>query len=219
MSAPLPRKQARQARARATRDAIVQAAAHILEEDGNARLTTNRVAERAGVSIGSLYQYYPNKEAILADLIRDKRAHLLAGMQQAVAEARGAPADDALRALIRAAMVWQVERPALSREVEHLAQRLSLEAETETLSREMAGLVLEVAQRIAPAVGETEARDAVAIVKGLIAAALQDGDPGGEALVDRAVRAARGYLRECSAAMGENPPSRTISVQFDGHTV
>jgi AcrR family transcriptional regulator len=66
------RKNASQERAQATVLAIVQAAAHILKRDGVSGLTTNHVAQAAGVSIGSLYQYFPNKEAIVVALIRDQ---------------------------------------------------------------------------------------------------------------------------------------------------
>jgi AcrR family transcriptional regulator len=59
------RRSPRQARSRATWDAIVEAAAQILERDGAVAFTTNAVAERAGVSIGTLYQYFPDKQAIL----------------------------------------------------------------------------------------------------------------------------------------------------------
>ena len=65
-----PRKLPRQSRAHATVDAILQAAAYILAREGWARLTTNRVADRAGVNIGSLYQYFPSKEAIVHELLR-----------------------------------------------------------------------------------------------------------------------------------------------------
>jgi AcrR family transcriptional regulator len=58
-----------QQRSQDTVEAIVAATAHMLGRDGPARVTTNRVAERAGVSIGSLYQHFPNKEA-LALLVR-----------------------------------------------------------------------------------------------------------------------------------------------------
>jgi AcrR family transcriptional regulator len=63
----------RQARARATVDAILLAAAHILRSEGPEKLTTNRVARLAGVSIGSLYQYFPNKQALL-DVLRERYA-------------------------------------------------------------------------------------------------------------------------------------------------
>ena len=60
------RRRPRQARSRATWEAIVEAAAQILEQYGAAAFNTNAVAERAGVSIGTLYQYFPDKQAILA---------------------------------------------------------------------------------------------------------------------------------------------------------
>jgi len=66
-----PRKTPRQERSRLTVDAILMAAAHILKTEGPERATTNRIAEKAGVSIGSLYQYFPNKEAIVA-LLRER---------------------------------------------------------------------------------------------------------------------------------------------------
>lgn len=60
------RRNPKQERAQATVEAILEATFHILEEEGEARLTTNRIAERAGVSIGTLYQYFRDREAILA---------------------------------------------------------------------------------------------------------------------------------------------------------
>jgi AcrR family transcriptional regulator len=63
-----PRKRPLQARSRATVDAILQAATYILVTEGWQQLTTNRIAERAGVNIASLYQYFSNKEAIIAEL-------------------------------------------------------------------------------------------------------------------------------------------------------
>jgi len=73
-----PRKPPRQERSRETVRAILEAAARVFEEQGVAGATTDRIAERAGVSIGSLYQYFPSKEAILATL---GRCHLLAGWE------------------------------------------------------------------------------------------------------------------------------------------
>ncbi|KAA6171526.1 TetR/AcrR family transcriptional regulator [Pseudomonas veronii] len=65
-----PRKIPAQARSRATVEAIMQAATYILTQVGWEGLTTNAIAERAGVNIGSLYQFFPNKEAVIAELQR-----------------------------------------------------------------------------------------------------------------------------------------------------
>lgn len=69
-----PRKLPRQARSRALVDAILDAAARILAEQGREALNTNMVAEKAGVSIGSLYQYFPNREAIIA-AVAERHGH------------------------------------------------------------------------------------------------------------------------------------------------
>lgn len=63
------KKEPTQSRAKATVEAVVVAAAQLLAERGYAALTTNHIADRAGVSIGSIYQYFPGKEAIIARLL------------------------------------------------------------------------------------------------------------------------------------------------------
>jgi len=75
--APKPRKQPVQDRSAATVEAILEAAIRILADDGWARLKTTRVAARAGVSVGSLYQYFPNREAIAEAIVRDRTRRLL----------------------------------------------------------------------------------------------------------------------------------------------
>lgn len=81
------RKAPRQARSRATVEAVIEAGARILSQEGWAGFTTNKVAEAAGVSIGSLYQYFPEKIA-LVDAVR--RRHL----EESLAAVRGASAPD-----------------------------------------------------------------------------------------------------------------------------
>lgn len=71
-----PRKAPRQQRARETQQRILEAAARIFARHGYSAGTTNRIAEAAGISIGSLYQYFPNKDAILVELTHQ---HLHAG--------------------------------------------------------------------------------------------------------------------------------------------
>jgi len=83
------KKQPRQARARATVDAILEAAAQVLAREGYAAVTTNRVAEVAGVSIGSLYEYFPNKQSIVAAALgrslREITDEVSSGMRTALA--------------------------------------------------------------------------------------------------------------------------------------
>jgi AcrR family transcriptional regulator len=64
------KKQAKQVRSIATVNVIIETATNILKHDGAARFTTNKVAERAGVAVASLYQYFPNKEALLFQVAR-----------------------------------------------------------------------------------------------------------------------------------------------------
>jgi AcrR family transcriptional regulator len=71
------RKKPKQDRSQTTVDALVEATARILVRDGPERLSTNRIAEVAGVSIGSLYQYFPNKEALLEELRRRYQTQFL----------------------------------------------------------------------------------------------------------------------------------------------
>ena len=59
------KKQPKQARSQDMVETLLQATTRILRKEGRARLTTNRVAEVAGVSVGSLYQYFPNKQSLL----------------------------------------------------------------------------------------------------------------------------------------------------------
>ncbi|MDO8861509.1 helix-turn-helix domain-containing protein [Haliea sp. E1-2-M8] len=75
---PQPRKRPRQQRSRALVAAIREACLKILEQEGPDRLTTERIAEVAGVNIASLYQYFPNKEAVLADVYEERMAALVA---------------------------------------------------------------------------------------------------------------------------------------------
>ncbi|NVB80911.1 MAG: TetR/AcrR family transcriptional regulator [Kofleriaceae bacterium] len=97
-----PRKQPSQARSQATVDAIVTAAERILEERGLDTLTTARVAEVAGVSVGTLYQYFPSKEAILAVLGERNQTETLQIVERVLAASRSAPLADAIRVVVRA---------------------------------------------------------------------------------------------------------------------
>lgn len=110
-----PRKSPRQERSRATVEAILQAATDILMRQGAGRLTTNRIAERAGVNIASLYQYFPGKHAILAELRRRHGAERRAAIRQVLMERRGDSLESTLRALVSMGVAAHAVNPALQR--------------------------------------------------------------------------------------------------------
>jgi AcrR family transcriptional regulator len=96
-----PRKQPVQARSTQLVAHILEAAVRVLEREGAHRFTTIRVAEAAGVSVGSLYQYFPNKQAILFRLQVDEWERTGATLDGILGDARKPPADR-LRAMMRA---------------------------------------------------------------------------------------------------------------------
>src|SRR2546430_11946069 len=109
-----PRLVPKQGRSVETRARILDAAARVFASCGYAKGTTNRVAEEAGMSVGSLYQYFPNKDAILVELAR---AHIQEG--EALIAARFAdpdlPADleGQVRMFVEAAAANHIDRPRL----------------------------------------------------------------------------------------------------------
>lgn len=186
-----PRKQPSQARAQLTQAAIVEAAARILESDGQSGLTTNHIAQRAGVSIGSLYQYFPNRDAILAALIRREREVLARAVSAVRSEA---DPDRAFARLIDTALAHQFARPRLALALEHVEQALGLEAEAVALADRLSADTLAVLRKRRPQTTPCEAQDAVAICKGLINAAALAGETDVDDIGERVFRAVNGYL-------------------------
>ena len=95
-----PRKRPRQARSRATVDTILQASARVLVRRGFDGFTTNEVAAAAGVSIGSLYQYFPNKEALVAALMMQHVEEMSAAILSELTRVAQLPMAQAVRAVI-----------------------------------------------------------------------------------------------------------------------
>ena len=118
-----PRKRPRQARAVATVTAILDAAARILSEDSYAAASTNRIAERAGVSIGSLYEYFPGKEAIFAQLRRREAAK---AYTEFIAEPHPEQPRDVIRHLVRGRLNWMRRDPALYAALETEVPRFAI---------------------------------------------------------------------------------------------
>lgn len=112
-----PRKLPTQKRAAHTVAVILEAAAHILDTEGFGGYSTNAIAAKAGVSIGSIYQYFGNKEGITLALIEDATERLMETIEAAAVHQNPRVALDAM---ISAAVDHQLRRP-------QLAQLLDLE--------------------------------------------------------------------------------------------
>ena len=86
-----PRKSPVQARSTASVNAILEATIQVLLDVGKEQLTTTRVAHRAGVSVGTLYQYFPNKSALLQAALRNHLESVAEALEQVCQEERGSP--------------------------------------------------------------------------------------------------------------------------------
>ncbi len=109
------RKEPRQTRARQTVDFILDAAAYILAERGFDGFTTNHIAERAGVNISSLYQYFPNKLAILEALQARHIAAPDANFAQGLERLRDQPLEDVARSIVDVALDIHATNPTMQK--------------------------------------------------------------------------------------------------------
>ncbi len=107
------RKQPTQDRARATVDAIVLAAAHILKTEGSERATTNRIEELSGACIGSLYQYFPNKAAVFAEVRKRHTEWYEKTLRDQVTRSSGPSLRDAMRPAVEQIVAMHRIDPAL----------------------------------------------------------------------------------------------------------
>jgi len=143
-----PRKRPQQARSRETFDAIVKAAARILTESGYDDLSTNRIARTAGVSPGSLYQYFPNKESILAALLDSLLERFGAILQKQLAEVMNDPLEAAAHKMMRALVeMLSTVQPRLVRNLVEQVPRIGrrgMIGRVRQRGKELARLYLEV---------------------------------------------------------------------------
>ena len=110
-----PRKHASQERSRAMVDALVKATARILVKEGFDKASTNRIAEKAGVSVGSLYQYFPSKEALVAAVMERHQQEVMQVARGTLAEVAALPMEQAVRKLVVAAIRGHRIDPKLHR--------------------------------------------------------------------------------------------------------
>jgi len=131
-----PRKQASQERSRATVDALIEATARILVREGFDKASTNRIAEEAGVSIGSLYQYYPSKEALVAAVIDRHNQELMRVVRAALAKVAALPIAQAVRKIVAVAIDAHRIDPKLHRVLAEQIPRTGRLEKVEAFNRE-----------------------------------------------------------------------------------
>lgn len=132
-----PRKQPSQERARATVDALLTAAAQVLEAEGEEGFTTNKIAERAGVSIGTLYQYFPNKESLVQGLIQAHHDRIRQAVRGALDSQAARPLQVAVRSALAALMGVYAPNLRLTTHVERVAVSTGDRSEIEIVLEEL----------------------------------------------------------------------------------
>ncbi|MDR6890782.1 MULTISPECIES: TetR/AcrR family transcriptional regulator [Variovorax] len=131
-----PRKIAIQERSRATVDTLVEATARILVKDGFDKASTNRIAEVAGVSIGSLYQYFPSKEALVAAVIERHQQQLMQKVRRELAEVSNEPLEEAVHRFVSVAVEAHRIDPQLHRVLAEQIPRVGKLEKIHSFSRE-----------------------------------------------------------------------------------
>jgi AcrR family transcriptional regulator len=197
-----PRKAPVQNRSAATVAVILQAAARVLARESLAGFNTNRVAAVAGVSVGSLYQYFPNKTALVVALIVHKQTILAEQVNQAVERAQGLSLAAALLSLAELAVAQQFDDPLLAAALDHEEQRLAAQPALRTALQAAQGQLLAAVGRLlrwhraslAPRLPSLAAMDCLTITQALVDSSQAHSAAERSALARRVQRALLGYL-------------------------
>ena len=195
-----PRKQPRQKRSQETVDAILAATAQVLVRHGYEGANTNRIAEAAGVSVGSLYQYFPSKESLVTALIERHMEAMWHIIRDAAAEVAEAPLEVAVREVIGAIFAAHAVQPKLSRVLREQVPRVGALRQMNEINQRCIELVLANLEarraQIAPRDRSLAAYGVVLTVDALAHAALERHDAGvNAALLEETTQVVLRYLR------------------------
>jgi len=200
-----PRKSASQERSRATVDALIEATARILVSDGFDKASTNRIAEVAGVSVGSLYQYFPSKEALVIAVAERHHRDIMKVVRRALADLDSLPVEEAVRRLVGVAIEAHRVDPDLHRVLAEQIPRTGRLEDLDPINREAQAMFkaylearkgelrvadVELATFVCATSIEALAHNAV-----LYHAELSS-DEAGSALIEQASRMILGYLKQ-----------------------
>lgn len=199
-----PRKEASQERSRATVNALIEATARILVREGFDKASTNRVAEVAGVSVGSLYQYFPSKEALVAAVIERHNQEVMLTVRGELADIATQPLAQGVRKLIAVAVKAHRVDPRLHRVLAEQIPRVGKLEKVEAFNSrnyalfrdylesrrdEIGALDLDLASFVSVTSIEALTHNAVLHHSRMLS------DEAMEALVDEGTRLIVGYLR------------------------
>jgi AcrR family transcriptional regulator len=187
------RKAPAQARSKEMVGVILEASARILESEGLRGFNTNAVAAKAGVSIGSLYQYFPNKDAMLLALIEKFEDATQEAILQAMRAGKGRGLKPSLKLFVRVLVDMHYRRPGLNRILEAEEERLGGGAEDFAFRQGLGDLLREHKNEIAtPVLGSSE-RVAMAILRAVVDQGLAVG-ASQRSIERQALRAVSGFL-------------------------
>jgi len=210
-----PRKSACQERSRSTVDALLEATARILVKEGYDRASTNRIAELAGVSIGSLYQYFPSKEALVAAVIDRHTQQVSEVTRKAVVKLAASPIEVAAREFVSVAIEAQRVHPklhsVLSAQIPRVGRLENIEANLREGYALVRGYLEAHREEIDVADPDLAAFICVTVVEALTHAAVLRrpdilADAKAQRFVDDVTRLLVGYLRTSESDDEETKP-------------
>jgi AcrR family transcriptional regulator len=194
-----PRKTPLQARARVTHDAILESAAQILSKSGLSGFNTNAVAERAGVSIGSLYQYFPNKDALMVALIHRQQQTQLRSVALAVLAVADGDLETVIRAMVKAAMQHHHDDSLLASAIDHEEARLPIATELNHYLDQGGEMLRLLLAKFSGEIGSVDIDQAIktlpVMVRAIVDAWANQTPPRLDIAEDQATRAVLGYLQ------------------------
>ena len=136
-----PRKLASQERSRQTVDTILEATTRVLIREGYDRASTNKIAAVAGVSVGSLYQYFPSKEALVAAVSERHSQEVLRLMRSTLAQVTACPIEVAAREFVSAAINAHRVNPKLHRVLAEEVPRIGRLENIEAINEDACALI------------------------------------------------------------------------------
>jgi AcrR family transcriptional regulator len=196
-------------------ETILEAALRVLARHGLSRYNTTVIAEEAGASVGSVYQYFRNRDAVTAALILRAHLELLANMRSAITRSEGLALQPALMMLMEVSIPKSANARKVARLLEVEEERVPrtpalLDAEAQINSLNLGFLRRYVRPDLPEPVLATASFDVVSIIRGMMDASIAREDCDSEQLADRIARAVAGYLQPLMReATFERGPEKT----------